>query len=118
MILEDKSIIFTRVDTITEYDTSEDDDNIGFKIVEFLNNSISKSIQNSGYFCSKFNPIYIPNCEDTDNVKLQFRLYNDFTADLIILIPHNDYIILYTSIKRELEFYFIEKSKNKEGIIK
>ena len=117
MILEDKFVIFTRVDTVNAYS-----ENIGFEIVELIRDDITKSLQNSGYFCSTFHPIFIPNYEDTDAIKLRFVLYNTYKADLIILIPikaSNDTITnICKSIDEQLKFYLSEKSKTKEVVIR
>ena len=102
MILEDKSIILTYKSTFTDYDTSVDDDNIGFKIVELIRNNITKAIKDSGNFCSTFNPIYISHFDITDTIKIKFILYSTYKGDLLISLPGKDFTLLHNTIKKYL----------------
>ena len=117
MVLEDKSIIFAYLNEITDYDTSVDDDNIGFQIVEFIRKDITRAISDSGFYCNAFTPIFVSHT-NTDVVKLKFILYTTYRGNLIISLPEDNFATLHKVIDEQLKFYLTGKPKTTGGVIR
>lgn len=76
--------------TITDWDTAEGNDNIGWQIKDFVANEVTEKMKKVGIECNEFTLFFIPILSDKDDIHVKFVVSPENQGFLLVQLSCKD----------------------------
>ena len=85
-----ETILHSLIEIIDNYDTSSDEDNIGWKVLDHVRKCVKEGEEKLGFTCKDYTTLFIPSYRSSDEISLFVNILSNKSIVIVLGMPNID----------------------------